>query len=74
MEFFGDEVDRISEINVVTGAPVRYLNHAAIYPASHYVTTKEKMAAAIGRIREECDERVKYFEANNKLIEAQRIR
>ena len=74
VEFFGDEVDRISEINVVTGAPVRYLNHAAIYPASHYVTTKEKMAAAIGRIREECDERVKYFEANNKLIEAQRIR
>ena len=74
VEFFDDEVDRISEINVVTGAPVRYLNHAAIYPASHYVTTKEKMAAAIGRIREECDERVKYFEANNKLIEAQRIR
>ena len=74
VEFFGDEVDRISKINVVTGAPVRYLNHAAIYPASHYVTTKEKMAAAIGRIREECDERVKYFEANNKLIEAQRIR
>ena len=43
VEFFGDEIDRISEINVVTGAPVRYLNHAAIYPASHYVTTKEKM-------------------------------
>ena len=74
VEFFGDEIDRISEINVVTGNPIRYLNHAAIYPASHYVTTREKMAAAIERIRQECDERVAYFEANNKLIEAQRIR
>ena len=74
VEFFGDEVDRISEINVVTGAPMRYVNHAAIYPASHYVTTREKLAAAIERIRTECDERVKYFEANDKLIEAQRIR
>ena len=74
VEFFGDEVDRISEINVVTGTPTRILNHAAIYPASHYVTTKEKLAAAIERIRTECDERVRYFEENNKLIEAQRIR
>ena len=74
VEFFGDEIDRISEINVVTGAATRYLNHAAIYPASHYVTTKEKMAAAIDRIRTECDARVKYFEDNNKLIEAQRIK
>ena len=53
VEFFGDEVDRISEINVVTGAPTRILNHAAIYPASHYVTTREKMAEAIVRIRAE---------------------
>lgn len=74
VEFFGDEIDRISEINVVTGNATRYLNHAAIYPASHYVTTKEKMAEAIGKIRAECDERVRYFEENNKLIEAQRIR
>ena len=74
IEFFGDEVDRISEVNPVTGAAVRILNHVAIYPASHYVTTKEKMAAAIERIREECDERVRFFEAQNKLIEAQRIR
>ena len=74
VEFFGDEIDRISEINVVTGMPTRILNHAAIYPASHYVTTKEKMAAAIDEIRRECDERVKWFEENNKLIEAQRIR
>ena len=74
VEFFGDEIDRISEINVVTGNATRILNHVAIYPASHYVTTKEKMASAIERIREECDERVRYFEENNKLIEAQRIR
>lgn len=74
VEFFGDEIDRISEINVVTGEPTRYLSHAAIYPASHYVTTKEKMAAAIERIRKECDERVEYFQAQNRLIEAQRIK
>ena len=74
VEFFGDEIDRISEINVVTGNATRVLNHVAIYPASHYVTTKEKMASAIERIRQECDERVAYFEANNRLIEAQRIR
>ena len=74
VEFFGDEMDRISEINVVTGTATRYLNHAAIYPASHYVTTKEKMASAIERIRTECDERVKYFTDNGKLLEAQRIK
>ena len=74
VEFFGDEIDRISEINVVTGAATRFLSHAAIYPASHYVTTKEKMAAAIERIRTECDERVKYFTDNGKLLEAQRIK
>lgn len=74
VEFFGDEIDRISEINALTGAATRYLNHVAIYPASHYVTTREKMAAAIDRIRDECRERVKYFEDSGKLIEAQRIR
>ncbi len=74
VEFFGDEIDRISEINVVTGTATRYLNHAAIYPASHYVTTREKMADAIVRIREECDERVRYFTDCGKLLEAQRIR
>ena len=73
IEFFGDEIDRISEINIVTGVPVRVLGHVAIYPASHYVTSKEKMAAAINEIRWECDERVRYFEENGKLIEAQRI-
>ena len=73
VEFFGDEIDRISEINVVTGAVNRYLNHAAIYPATHYVVTKEKMAKAIDEIRRECEERVKFFEGNGKLLEAQRI-
>ena len=73
VEFFGDEVDRISEINVVTGTVLRYLNHAAVYPASHYVVSKEKMSRAIADIRAECDERVKYFEENGKLLEAQRI-
>ena len=73
VEFFGSEIDRISEINIVTGSPKRTLSHVAIYPASHYVTTKEKMAEAIHEIRRECDERVKWFEENGKLIEAQRI-
>lgn len=74
IEFFGDEIDRISDINVVTGAPIRTLNHVAIYPASHYVTTKEKMARAIEEIRRECNARVQYFEERGKLLEAQRIR
>jgi len=74
IELFGDEVDRISEINVVTGEPVRELNHVAIYPASHYVSTPEKMARAIEEIIEEMEERVKVFEEEGKLIEAQRIR
>lgn len=73
VEFFGDEIDRISEVNVVTGTVLRYLNHAAIYPASHYVVSKEKMAKAIDDIRAECEERVKFFEGNGKLLEAQRI-
>lgn len=73
VEFFGDEVDRISEINVVTGKTVRYLNHVAIYPASHYVTTQDKMKRAIEEIRTECEERVHYFQDNGKLLEAQRI-
>lgn len=73
VEFFGDEIDRISEINVVTGTPTRILNHVAIYPASHYVTKKEKMEMAVKEIRRECDERVAYFQEQGKLIEAQRI-
>ena len=74
IEFFGDEVDRITEINALTGVPTRNLLHTAIYPASHYVTTKAKMAAAIEKIRAECDERVAWFNENNMLLEAQRIR
>lgn len=74
VEFFGDEIDRISEINPVTGSRINNLSHSVIYPASHYVTTKEKMAAAIERIRQECDIQEKYFTDNGKLIEAQRIR
>ena len=74
VEFFDDEIERISEINVVTGVPVRSLSHAAIYPANHYVTTRDKLDAAIGRIRKECDEREAWFKEQGKLIEAQRIR
>jgi excinuclease ABC subunit B len=70
VEFFGEEVERISEINVVTGVPERIINHVAIYPASHYVTTKEKMEKAIGDIRRECEERVAWFSERGKLIEA----
>ena len=73
VEFFGDEIDRISEVNVVTGNVLRYINHAAIYPASHYVVSKDKMARAIDDIRAECEERVRFFEGNGKLLEAQRI-
>ena len=74
IEFFGDEIDRLSEINAVTGTPERVLNHVAIYPASHYVATREKMARAIGDIEAEMWERVRWFEAHDKLLEAQRIR
>ena len=73
IEFFGDEIERISEVNVVSGKTVGYCKHAVIYPASHYVTTGEKMEAAIGLILQEMKERVKYFNDNNMLIEAQRI-
>ena len=74
VEFFGDEIDRISDFNPVTGAVNRVLNHIAIYPASHYVTTKEKMDKAIGQIRTELEEQVKVFTDNGQLVEAQRIR
>ena len=73
VEFFGDEIDRISEINVVTGTPTRVLDHVAIYPASHYVASKEKMAAAIQEIYKEMEERVAFFKSNDQLLEAQRI-
>ena len=74
IEFFGDEVERISQINAVTGMPERVLNHVAIYPASHYVASREKMARAMHDIEDEMYERVKFFEEHDKLLEAQRIR
>ena len=74
IEFFGDEVDRISEINVVTGAPIRRLNNVPIWPATHYVTPKEKMDAAIQEIYKELEERVAFFESEGKLVEAQRLK
>ena len=73
IEFFGDEIDRISEVNVVTGAPVRVLDHVAIYPASHYVASREKLARAISEIYREMEDRVAFFQREGKLIEAQRI-
>ena len=73
VEFFGDEVDRISEINTVTGEVKNVVSHVAIYPASHYIVPREKMQQALGEIREEMEQRVAHFKANDKLIEAQRI-
>jgi len=73
VEFFGDEVDRISEINAVTGVVERYIDHVAIYPASHYVASREKLERAMNEIRRECDQQVAYFNEHNKLLEAQRI-
>ena len=74
IEFFGDEIDRISEINVVTGAPIRRLTNIPIWPATHYVTPKAKMDAAIQEIYRELEERVAFFERENKLVEAQRLK
>ncbi len=74
IEFFGDEIDRIFLINPITASRISSLSHTVIYPANHYVTTKDKMNAAIERIRKECDEREKFFVDHGKLIEAQRIR
>lgn len=74
VEFFGDEIDRISEFNPLTGAVRRVVDHVAIYPASHYVIPRDKMAEALQDIEQEMEERVRWFEANGKLLEAQRIR
>ena len=73
VEFFGDEIDRLCEINTVTGEVKNMVSHVAIYPASHYIVPHERLMAGIEEIRRECDERVEYFRARNKLIEAQRI-
>ncbi len=74
VELFGDEVDRICKINVVTGEAVADMSYVAIYPASHYVTSSETRKKALDEIVKELDERIEYFEKENKLIEAQRIR
>lgn len=73
IEFFGDEIDKISEVDVLTGEILGNRNHIAIYPASHYVTTTDKMRRAILGIRNELTERAKWYEENNKLLEMQRI-
>lgn len=74
VEFFGDEIDRISQINSLTGEVKCVVSHVAIYPASHYVISAEKMESSIAAIHAEMTERVKWFEANGKLLEAQRIK
>lgn len=73
VEFFGDEIDRISEINPLTGELKALLKHAAIYPASHYIVSRDKMQIALAEIERELQERLEYFRSNGKLLEAQRI-
>lgn len=73
VEFFGDEIDRISEINPLTGELKAFLKHAAIYPASHYIVSRDKMQVALDEIERELQERLEYFRENGKLLEAQRI-
>lgn len=73
VEFFGDEIDRLSEINIVTGEVLRTMTHVIIFPASHYITSKDKLHDAIEDIEAEMRERVEYFKSQDKLIEAQRI-
>ncbi|WP_124099206.1 excinuclease ABC subunit UvrB [Ruminococcus sp. Marseille-P6503] len=73
VEFFGDEIDRICEINVITGEIIAFLNHAAIFPATHYIVGHDKLRDAIEEIKEELDERIRYFKEHDMLIEAQRI-
>ncbi len=74
IEFFGDEIDRISEINTVTGEVKTLLSHIAIYPASHYIVPQDKKEDALAEIKQEMEDRVKFFIGNEQLIEAQRIR
>lgn len=73
IEFFGDEVDRITEIDILTGEVLYNLEHIALFPASHYVVSKENLERAIGTIQEELEERIRYFKSEDKLLEAQRI-
>ena len=74
LEFFGDEIDRISEVDVLTGTALAELSHVVVFPASHYVVDHEKMKEALAKLEDELDLRVKYFKSEDKLIEAQRIK
>ena len=74
LEFFGDEIDRISEIDVLTGTALAELSHVVVFPASHYVVAPEKMKEALAKLEDELDLRVEYFKSEDKLIEAQRIK
>ena len=74
VEFFGDEIDRLTEIDVLTGEKKAELSHVAIFPASHYVVPREKMIEAAADIRQEMEDRVAYFKSEDKLLEAQRIK
>ena len=74
LEFFGDEIDRISEVDVLTGTALAELSHVVVFPASHYVVAPEKMSEALKKLEEELDLRVKYFKSEDKLIESQRIK
>ncbi|EHR35451.1 excinuclease ABC subunit B [Helcococcus kunzii ATCC 51366] len=73
VEFFGDEIDRISEINYLTGEIINHLKHILIFPASHYATSRDKISAAVKSIGEELQDRLKWLKDNNKLVEAQRL-
>ena len=73
VEFFGDEIDRITEIDTLTGEVLNVIGHVAIFPASHYVVSKENMERAIGEIEEELEQQIRYFKGEDKLLEAQRI-
>ena len=73
VEFFGDEIDRLTEVNYVTGEVIRDLRYASVFPATHYATTDDKRERAINEILEELEERIEFFKSQNKLIEAQRI-
>lgn len=73
IEFFGDEIDRITEVDSLTGEIKNELNHIAIFPASHYVVSKENMDRALGQIEEELEQQIRFFKSEDKLLEAQRI-
>ena len=74
IELFGDEIERITRIDTLTGERLEEINEVTIFPATHYVTGEEKLQTALGKIENELQERLAWFESNNKLLEAQRLR